>query len=220
MLTRIVKCDLHAVRDMQSLNETHQLIRKLTRPIGEIAALLQENIHLAEQHKNKVLTKANDITPNRIPQKVAEVVLLEYPRTICTSKKFSKVVKVNDEMKVDYIVQCHRHCYLQGVEQEVINNPILKHCRAIDKITAQLKQEQEIIRHICAKLTLFLRANSINPTNEDIIEYINHFIREEKEKQNAGDNNEQIIIGLQNLIKEYQDEINLFKSNVDNQANT
>ncbi|CAF4766359.1 unnamed protein product [Rotaria sp. Silwood2] len=99
MLTRIVKCDLHVVRDMQSLNEAHQLIHKLTRPIGEIATLLQENIHLAEQHKNKVLTNANDITPNRIPQKVAEVVLLEYPRTICTSKKCSKVFKVNDEMK-------------------------------------------------------------------------------------------------------------------------
>ncbi|CAF4828749.1 unnamed protein product, partial [Rotaria sp. Silwood1] len=90
----------------------------------------------------------------------------------------------------------------------------------IDERICHLQQEEEIIRHICAKLTLFLRVNSINPTNEDIIEYINHFIQEEKEKQNAGDNNEQIIIGLQNLIKDYQDEINLLKFNLDNQANT
>ncbi|CAF0924789.1 unnamed protein product [Rotaria sp. Silwood1] len=269
MLARIVKCSLHPVREMQSLNEAHQLICKLTRPIGEIATLLQENIQLAEQHKSNILTNANDITPNRIPQKTAEVVSLEYPRTICTSQKCSQVIKVNDEMKVDYTVQCHRHCYLQGVEQEVIKNPILKRCRAMDKITgickrchcqwdthmhvtyefkkqltylevddkqssisskrilerideriSHLQQEEEIIRHICAKLTLFLRVNSINPTNEDIIEYINHFIQEEKEKQNAGDNNEQIIIGLQNLIKDYQDEINLLKFNLDNQANT
>ncbi|CAF4974648.1 unnamed protein product, partial [Rotaria sp. Silwood1] len=263
MLAHIVKCDLHAVRDMESLNEAQQLIRKLSRPIGEVATLLQENIQLAEQHKSKVLTDAKDIKPNQIPQKAAEIVPLKYPRTICTSTKCSKVVKVNDEMKVDYVVQCHKHCYLKGVEQEVINNPILKHCRAMDKTTgickqchckwnnhmhvtyefrkhltyyeiddeqlsrsserifsridrriSELKQEQEIIRHICAKLTLFLRVNSINPTNEDIIEYINHFIREEKEKRNAGYNNEETIRGLEKMVKEYQDEINLFKSNV------
>jgi hypothetical protein len=83
----------------------------------------------------------------------------------------------------------------------------------IDQRIAQLKQEQDIIRHICAKLTLFLRVNSINPTNEDVIEYINHFIREEKQKLNAGANNEQVIHGLENMIKDYQNEIKLLKSN-------
>jgi hypothetical protein len=94
---------------------------------------------------------------------------------------------------------------------------ILSH---IDERISQLKQEQEIIRHICAKLTLFLRANSISPTNEDVIEYINHFIREEKQKLNAGDNNEQVIRGLENMIKEYQNEIKLLKSNIDNEIDT
>jgi len=84
----------------------------------------------------------------------------------------------------------------------------------IDERIAQLKQDQYIIRHICARLTLFLRANSINPTNEDVIEYINHFIREEKQKLNAGDDNKEIIQGLENMIKEYQDEIKLLKSNI------
>jgi hypothetical protein len=84
----------------------------------------------------------------------------------------------------------------------------------IDRRISQLKQEQDIIRHICAKLTLFLTVNSINPTNEDVIEYINHFIREEKQKLNAGDDNKEIIQGLENMIKEYQDEIKLLKSNI------
>ncbi len=88
----------------------------------------------------------------------------------------------------------------------------------IDRRITQLKEEQDIIRHICAKLTLFLRVSSINPTNEDVIEYINHFIREEKQKLNAGDDNKEIIRGLENMIKEYQDEYNLLKSNVDNEA--
>ncbi|CAF3355793.1 unnamed protein product [Rotaria socialis] len=267
MLARIVKCDLHAVRDMQSLNEAHQLIRKLTRPIGEVATLIQENIQLAEQHKCKVSANANDITPSRMPQKTAKVVSLEYPRTICTSKKCSTVVKVNDEIKMDYNVQCHKHCYLKGVEQEVINNPILKHCRAIDKRTGickrcscewkthihvtyefqkqltylvmdnehvtsssqsvissidrrihELKQEEQIILHICTNLTLFLRMSSINPIDEDIVEYINHFIREEKEKGIAGDKNEEIIHRLECLIAEYRAAFNLINSNVINET--
>ncbi len=50
----------------------------------------------------------------------------------------------------------------------------------IDRRISQLKQEKDIIHHICAKFRLFLTACSINPTNENFIEYINHFIREEK----------------------------------------
>jgi len=90
MIARIIKYDLHAVRDMQSLNEAQQLIRKLTNPIGEIAALVKENIQLAERHKSKVLENADDITPNRIPEKTAEIVSLRYLRTICTSERCPK----------------------------------------------------------------------------------------------------------------------------------
>jgi hypothetical protein len=88
----------------------------------------------------------------------------------------------------------------------------------IDRRIDQLKQEQDIIRHICARLTLFLRVNSISPTNEDVIEYINLFIREEKQKLDAGSNNEQVIRGLENMIEEYRDEIKLLKSNVGNES--
>jgi hypothetical protein len=89
----------------------------------------------------------------------------------------------------------------------------------IDQRIGQLKEEQKIIRHICAQLTLFLRVNSINPTNEDVIEYINHFIREEKQKQNAGDHNKKVIRGLENMIKEYQNEMKLLNSNNDRETN-
>jgi hypothetical protein len=82
----------------------------------------------------------------------------------------------------------------------------------------QLKKEQEIIRHICAKLTIFLRTSSINPTNDNVIEYINLFIREEKQKRSAGDDNDQVIQGLENIIKEYQNEIQLFQTHVDNET--
>lgn len=138
LLSRIVKCDLHAVRDMLSLNEAHQLIRKMARPIGEIAALIEENIQLAKRHQHNISENVAGIEPNKIPQKTAEIIPLDHPRTICTSKKCSKAVKVNNETKIDYSVKCHRHCHLKGVEQEVINNPILKRCSAMDKTTGKI----------------------------------------------------------------------------------
>jgi hypothetical protein len=104
------------------------------------------------------------------------------------------------------------------MDEERTSRPSERKLSRIDRRICQLKEEQEIIRHICAKLTIFLRTNSINPTNDTVIEYINLFIREEKEKRNAGDDNEQMIRGLENMIKEYQDEIKLFQSHVDNKA--
>ena len=69
MFARVVKCDFHAISDRESLNEAQQLIGKLRRPIGEIAAtLLQENIQLADKHKNKVSANAPDVKPKQIPQ--------------------------------------------------------------------------------------------------------------------------------------------------------
>ncbi|CAF3287252.1 unnamed protein product [Rotaria socialis] len=55
LIQRIQKFELHAVRDSVSINSTQQLIRKLTRPIGETARLIEENIQLAKQHKQNIL---------------------------------------------------------------------------------------------------------------------------------------------------------------------
>jgi GTP-binding protein EngB required for normal cell division len=136
LVSRIVTCKAHAVRDTVSLNEAQQLIRKLTRPIGEIATLIQENIQLAQRHKHNLLNKPPSI-PDRMPQKNATIVFLDHPRTVCTSDECTRVVMVDGEQKVDYPSRCHAHCHLKGVEQEVIRNPILKHCAAMNKLTGK-----------------------------------------------------------------------------------
>ncbi|CAF4652889.1 unnamed protein product [Rotaria sp. Silwood1] len=102
-------------------------------------------------------------------------------------------------MHVTY--EFRKHLTYYEIDDEQLSRSSERIFARIDRRISELKQEQEIIRHICAKLTLFLRVNSINPTNEDIIEYINHFIREEKEKRNAGYNNEETIRGLEKMVK-------------------
>jgi hypothetical protein len=138
LISRIIRCDKHATRDTLSLNEAQQLIRKLSRPVGEIATLIQENLQLAEQHKHNVLSNQT-LTPQIMPQRDAEIVPLGYPRTVCTNDKCTKVITVDGIEKVDYASHCHPHCYLTGVEQETIGHEKLRDCSAMAKTTRKLK---------------------------------------------------------------------------------
>jgi hypothetical protein len=81
----------------------------------------------------------------------------------------------------------------------------------VDKRINDLKQEEAAILQVCTKLSQFLQANSITPFNDDILEYLRYFIREENLKQNAGANNAEVIRGLENLVAEYTQEMELFK---------
>lgn len=80
----------------------------------------------------------------------------------------------------------------------------------IDKRIADLKNEEEAIRRTCVQLTLFLKANAITPFNDDMLEYLKHFISEEKRKQGEGKDNAEIIRGLEQMVEDYTREVNLF----------
>ena len=56
-MSHIMKCDKYATQDAHWVNEAQQLIRKLSRPIGEISTLIQECLQLVEQHKTNVILK-------------------------------------------------------------------------------------------------------------------------------------------------------------------
>jgi GTPase SAR1 family protein len=152
LISRIIKCDKHATRDTLSLNEAQQLIRKLSRPIGEIATLIEENLQLAQQHKNNVLSNRAP-TPLIVPQKDAQIVPLGYPRTVCTNQKCTKVITIDGEKKVDYTSHCHPHCNLTGVEQEVIGDEKLIDCAAIDKTSRKLNEEAFNLYKICIRIS-------------------------------------------------------------------
>jgi hypothetical protein len=61
------------------------------------------------------------------------------------------------------------------------------------------------------KLSKFLHANAILPINDDILEYIQYFIREEQMKNNVGTDNAEVIAGLKKMVADYSNEIDLFK---------
>ena len=131
LMKRIILCEKHATSDALSLNEAQQLIRKLSRPIGEIATLIEENIQLAEKHKNDVRS-GNTPTPQMLPQKDVKTIPLGYPRTVCANNKCTRVIVVDGIDKVDYFQHCHPQCFLQGVEIETLRNEKLKECAAMN----------------------------------------------------------------------------------------
>ncbi|CAF3791038.1 unnamed protein product [Rotaria sp. Silwood1] len=267
LIIRILQCDLHAVKDMQSLNEAQLLIHKLSRPVAEIVTLIQENILLAKQYKEKLLNNSTNQVSNKIPQKTGKFVPLRERLTVCVSEKCTEIINVNGEQRIDYKSNCHVGCSLHRVVQECIGHPIIKRCRAlkqtgscrkcgchwtkhmhityqyernltyieidnsnslqtpksimtiIDKRISDLRNEETSIRRICVKLSLFLKQNSITPFNDDIIEYLQHFINEEKKKKSTGIDNTDVIKGLEKMIKDYTEEFQLFNSSISSQNN-
>ena len=123
------------MRDSLSINAAKQLIRKLTRPVGETARLIQENIQLAQKYKEDVLKNPSLTLPKRLPQKNGKYIPFNYSRTVCTNRKCTQIIVIDGQRKVDYVTQCHPHCYLRDVERELVGHWILHNCDAINKRT-------------------------------------------------------------------------------------
>ena len=131
LMKHVNGCDRHAVSNVVSLNEAEQLIRKLPRPIAETARLIEDNIQLAKDHKKRVLENPQ-IASKGIPQKDAVVHNLKYPRTVCTRANCCRVTGEGINRKVEYLSICHERCYLNGVQQETLADPMLRECEVMD----------------------------------------------------------------------------------------
>ena len=131
LIIRILECNFHAVQDMRSLNEAQLLVHKLSRPIAEIVTLIQENISLAQQYKEKLLNNQVDRSSNKIPQKTGTFVPLRERLTVCVNEKCTEIINVNGQQTINYKSNCHVGCSLHRIVQECIGHPIIKRCRAL-----------------------------------------------------------------------------------------
>ena len=74
-----------------------------------------------------------------------------------------------------------------------------------DRIT-QLKLEEDFILKTYARFSDFLESNSIAPYNDAFIEYLDHFIKEEKRKHNHAKNEGSLLTDLTSLHDQYTTE--------------
>jgi hypothetical protein len=87
----------------------------------------------------------------------------------------------------------------------------------IDKRLTDLRNEKAQIEDVYKKLSKFLYANAILPLNDDLLEYLKHFIRDEQMKRNAGGHNNDVIQNLEQMMKDYTEEMELFKNTMQNE---
>ncbi|CAF1523415.1 unnamed protein product, partial [Rotaria sordida] len=275
MMNYISKCPTHTIKETITLNESRNLIMQLCTPIAQISQNIQLNIKLAQDRKKELA--ANELSINElkdtlnIPQVDLEPVSLDYPRTVCTQSKCTKVVKFKNIEKIDYVKHCHPHCNLKGVTTNTVNNSALRECAAMvngkctvcncpwtthmhityenkhivrtviddnvqklisekknnyevistlidncDCLIKELKVEQDLITQISAKFANFTRQNAIAVFNDDLEDYLEHLIREEKEKRSKGSQNTSVIEGLESMKNSYKEQQRIFDQAIQN----
>jgi len=127
----------HKVDDTISLNNARKIVLLLCKPLGDIGKLIQDNISIIRDEQSKIENSCRsikDLEKNKYTKQTKLIPeQLGHPRTVCTDTNCIKVYKVGSVTMTDHISHCHPHCYLTGVQTEVINNPALTHCSAIDR---------------------------------------------------------------------------------------
>ena len=136
LIKHVMTRPFHALSYVLSLNEAEQLVRKLPRPIAESARLIQVNIHLAQEHKKKVLNNPQ-IASQGIPQKAMDPKPIN-PQTVCTHQKCRQTTGEGANQKVEYKLICHDDCYVKGVQQEKIADELIQDCQVMHHETGKI----------------------------------------------------------------------------------
>uniref|UniRef100_A0A914DWS4 DUF8206 domain-containing protein n=1 Tax=Acrobeloides nanus TaxID=290746 RepID=A0A914DWS4_9BILA len=141
LINQVLTVDPHNVIESIQLNEARETILTLTKPLADIAELIETNVKIQNDRKKEIeQTKAelSQLSKNlQIPQIYLEVAELGYPMTVCTSENCSTVQKISntDQMQIIYKTVCHNHCYLEGIKLETFPQPQLLNCWAMNKET-------------------------------------------------------------------------------------
>jgi hypothetical protein len=136
LLQYVCKLTMHDIQETVRLNEARQILTELAKPIAEISQNIQINLKLTQDKKNEL--EKGKFTLRDLNQSlyITQIDLmpkpLGYPRTVCTSSECTRVVSIGQMTKVDYVTHCHPHCFLDGVQQESINNVNLQKCACMD----------------------------------------------------------------------------------------
>ena len=84
----------------------------------------------------------------------------------------------------------------------------------IDQRITHLRREMNEIRQICAKLSGFIKTNSMTVLNDDLIEYLELPLNEEKQKRSANKKNDDVIENLEQMVKEHKKAMKIYSEAV------
>ncbi|KAF3914916.1 hypothetical protein ABW20_dc0107937 [Dactylellina cionopaga] len=129
----------HNVRSTLNLNETRNIIIKLTKPMTLISQMIQKTIDVNEDEikelEKKELTRDELMGKLYVQIESLESVQVDKPRTVCTHKNCIEIRSTfegRDEKTIIYKTFCHRPCYLEDVNAGTKGHPSIQHCAAIN----------------------------------------------------------------------------------------
>jgi hypothetical protein len=132
----------HLVKSTLSMNRTRELIAQLTKPMADIAQIIETTIHRNEdtvQELTETRLKGDELRNRLTFQKVIlELKTLDKPRTVC-SHRLCVEYKDNGSGQTETIYKspCHFDCHLRGITVKVIGPPQLAGCSAFGRGTTE-----------------------------------------------------------------------------------
>ncbi|KAJ6255890.1 hypothetical protein Dda_9349 [Drechslerella dactyloides] len=182
----------HEVRSTINLNETRNMIIRLTQPITHIAQKIQHTIqvnqeHIEELHKRK-LTKEELQKRLYVQIESLESVPVDMPRT-------PKTYIMTDESIEQ---QLGTNATQMDLQQEAIK---LKE-RKIEEFQFEYRQVQDA----AVQFGFFLKWHALVPYNDATIEYVDILIEQEKMKIAAG-GNDQTLKNLQRFRRAHEEKV-------------
>ncbi|KAK1836392.1 hypothetical protein QBC39DRAFT_296258 [Podospora conica] len=129
----------HSVRSTINLNETRDMIIRLTEPMAEIAQKIQNSIAINNDQiaelKSTRLSRVELEKRLYVQRESVESYEVGQPRTVCTHHDCVEVrsdFDGRDEKVIVYKTMCHKPCYLgETVKRNEKGHPELAHCVAI-----------------------------------------------------------------------------------------
>jgi GTP-binding protein EngB required for normal cell division len=126
----------HQLANTFSINEARRIIVQLSQPLADISQLIHDNLRILEKHIGNLRMENQTLDELKkklyIPIVDLEVTELTQPVTVCTALKCAVGVKVGDRIKWHYRQRCHDPCYLTNVTKEIIGDPNLINCAAMN----------------------------------------------------------------------------------------
>ncbi len=193
----------HETKKTLSLNEARSCIIAMSKPMAEVAEVI--DINLKAINKNKEETKVCDVDianfHRRLKFKGCDLQRknLDYPMTVCADEKCKEYVDVGEAgvRNTVYSQICHDHCYLKGIPVQTTNNEQLRDCIAMSgKTCKECGHHYRFHMHITVittkiekeYLSLAAQRNIMEKTDlksqkEALIEELNKEMKELKEEK-------------------------------------
>ncbi|KAJ6635669.1 hypothetical protein Bhyg_14255 [Pseudolycoriella hygida] len=137
LFRRILELKPHSVRDTISINDMRTKILNLRKPTVLIAENIGNEIRACERHEKKIKEFTGDIEEleKELYTPALDIVStqLEKPITVCSDPACCEKKLFNNTTKLHYKSICHKPCYLDNSDGNIIGNIALLDCNAFNK---------------------------------------------------------------------------------------